>query len=120
MFTMDNDEYKELIEHLSGRKKLENPQQRIEKYCIKNGQLFRKGKRVIPRYELEAVMYLVHDNPLSGHLGIEKCYEKIKERFYWKGMMEDVKRYIRICDQCQRRGKPKGRNELHSIRVKEP
>ena len=35
-------------------------------------------------------------------------------------MKEDIEQYIKSCDQCQRRGKPQGKNKLHSIKVKEP
>src|SRR6266498_2884230 len=35
-------------------------------------------------------------------------------------MKNDVKSYIQTCDQCQRRGKTTDKNELHSIKVKEP
>src|SRR5277367_980035 len=35
-------------------------------------------------------------------------------------MRNDVEIYVKTCDQCQRRGKPQGENELHSIKIKEP
>lgn len=34
--------------------------------------------------------------------------------------MNDVETYVKSCDQCQRRGKPQGKNELHPIKVREP
>ena len=126
---MDEEEFKQ-ISHFLGNEKLigqindRNFKTKIGKYYLKDNKLFRKCKngdrRVIPRYELEPVMYLLHDEPLSAHFGIEKCYEKAKSRFYWKGMINDIKEYIRTCDYCQRRGKPSGKNELHCIKVKEP
>ncbi len=35
-------------------------------------------------------------------------------------MLKDIETYVKSCDQCQRRGKPQGKNELHPIQVKEP
>ena len=34
--------------------------------------------------------------------------------------MQDIETYIKTCDQCQKRGKPQGKHELHPIQVKEP
>src|SRR6266511_1288335 len=35
-------------------------------------------------------------------------------------MKYDIKSYIQTCDQCQKRGKITDKNELHSIKIKEP
>ena len=88
---MDEKEFKQ-ISHFLGNEKLigqindRNFKAKIGKYYLKNNKLFRKCKngnrRVIPRYELEPAMYLLYDEPLSAHFGIEKCYEKAKSRFY--------------------------------------
>jgi len=51
---------------------------------------------------------------------VKATYEKIKERYYWKGIKEDVEVYVKSCNKCQKRNKPKGKNELHSIEAKEP
>ena len=117
-------EKKELIEEIKDKKLKEKWKKNIEKYELRENKLYKKKneekRRVIPRYELEAVLYLVHDEPLAGHVGIERCYDKMKERYYWKGMLNDIKEYVRSCDKCQRRGKPQEKNELHCIKVKEP
>jgi hypothetical protein len=36
-----------------------------------------------------------HDSTLAGHQGFSKTYRKIREIFSWKGMKEDVIRYIK-------------------------
>jgi hypothetical protein len=71
-------------------------------YYIKNDKEF----RVIRRYELNALMYMMHDNPLSGHFGVKATYDRIKERYYWKGMLKGVEIYVKSCNNCQRCGKP--------------
>ena len=35
-------------------------------------------------------------------------------------MYENIKAYIQFCDACQRRGRPKDKNELHPIPVDSP
>ena len=36
-----------------------------------------------------------------GHEGIQKTYERIKQNYYWKNMILDIKKYISICKICQ-------------------
>ena len=79
---MEENEYKEIIKILEKGEK----DRKLEKYCLEKGKLYKKKKkkkrRIIPRYELEALLYLRHDDPTAGHLGVEKCYEKLKKRYY--------------------------------------
>src|SRR5215471_3391169 len=35
-------------------------------------------------------------------------------------MKRDIEDYVKSCDSCQRRNKPRGKHELHSIKIKEP
>ncbi|CAB4439642.1 unnamed protein product [Rhizophagus irregularis] len=85
-------------------------------YRVKNG----KKLKVIKDHEYEGLMYMMHDHELSGHFGIKATQDKIKEKYYWKGMIKDIEAYVKSCDKCQRRGKPIGKNELNPIKVKEP
>ena len=111
---MKEEEYRKIIKNIDNE----------NKYEILNGQLYRKKDdkklKVIQRYEYEGLMYLFHDHEISAHFGIQTTYEKIKERYYWKGMLKEIEAYIKSCKQCQFRGKPKGQHELHPIQVKEP
>jgi len=36
-----------------------------------------------------------------GHEGLQKTYDRIKQNFYWKNMILDIKKYISICKICQ-------------------
>ena len=40
----------------------------------------------------------------GGHFGQDKTLSKIAERFYWRGIVDDVKEFckIKMCDKCQR------------------
>jgi len=42
-----------------------------------------------------------HDSPLAGHPGIFKTYRQLRQRFYWKGLKEDVQKYVNECKVCQ-------------------
>ncbi|UYV62830.1 hypothetical protein LAZ67_2002067 [Cordylochernes scorpioides] len=39
--------------------------------------------------------------PILGHVGVAKTVHRIKQRFYWKGLEEDVRKYVRSCKVCQ-------------------
>jgi hypothetical protein len=38
----------------------------------------------------EQIVKLCHDPPLAGHQGIERTIEKVKSRYYWRGISKDV------------------------------
>jgi len=113
---MNEGEYKKIYENVENNGE--------KNYQIIKGILYKtkenENLRVIRRFELEGVMYMMHDHPTAAHFGINATYKKIKERYYWKNMKRDVEEYIKTCNQCQKRGKPVGDNELHPIEVKEP
>lgn len=35
-----------------------------------------------------------HSDPTSGHFGITKTWIRVAERFYWRGMSEEVKELV--------------------------
>ena len=111
---MDNDNYNKIIENIH-----ENP-----KFRIKENQLYRvKGEKllkVINKYEVGGLLYMMHDHELSAHFGIRATQDKVREKYWWSKMKEDIENYVRSCDRCQRRNKPQGRNELKSIEVRTP
>ncbi|CAB4434111.1 unnamed protein product [Rhizophagus irregularis] len=111
---MEEDKYNEIVRNINSERH----------YRIKDGLLYRiennKDLRVIRKYEFEGLMYIAHDHELSEHFGIDATYERVKEKYYWKGMRRDIEIYVKSCDSCQRRRKPIGKHELNVIKVKEP
>lgn len=111
---MNEEEYKRIVKNIEKEKD----------YRVVEGILYRiegnKELRIIRRFEYEGLMHMMHDHELSGHFGIDATYRKIKEKYYWKGMFKDIEVYVKSCDRCQRRGKPQGKHELHSIKAEEP
>ena len=54
------------------------------------------------------LVQMAHDGPMGvGHLGVEKTYEILKRNFYWKNMVEDVRRVIEACGLCVQKIKRK-------------
>ena len=80
-------------------------------FSIVNGDLMYKEKRRVV-FEVErrsTIIQNVHkdigDNSmvkaLAAYHGRESTYQKISERFFWQGTIEDIKEYIKICKSCQ-------------------
>jgi hypothetical protein len=111
---MEENEYNRIIDNIL----------KENNYELTKGILYRtKGQnklRVLRDYEYEGLMYMMHDNELSGHFGIEATLDRIKENYWWENMRGDVEEYVKTCWNCQMRGRPRGKNELRSIRINEP
>ncbi|KAJ9523325.1 hypothetical protein QJQ45_005365 [Haematococcus lacustris] len=70
-----------------------------------NSLLWYHGSRVVvPNLEgvKRALLYELHDTPMSGHGGIAKTYKAVSDRFWWPGMHNYVADYVKRCHVCQR------------------
>ena len=65
-----------------------------------------KHQIVVPSSYRPHILSLAHDTPMSGHLGINKTYQRILEHFYWPNLRKDVVEFCRSCHTCQVVGKP--------------
>ena len=61
---------------------------------------------VVPHRFRKDILTLAHDNPLAGHLGINKTYDRILRHFFWPGLKRDVVQHCKCCHICQVAGKP--------------
>ena len=80
----------------------------IDKY-IYHRVCFSKGeddesehwKLFVPPGLRKDVLYAAHDTPSSSHGGIVKTLERVRQSFYWPGLVTDVKNYITKCQVCK-------------------
>jgi hypothetical protein len=96
-------------------------------YIIKHNLLYKINKnnpsnpiRVLKKTELKPALYMFHNDPTAAHNSKEKMMEKIKKRFYWPQMFEDIKNYVQSCDSCQKRGRASRIEPLHPIPIGQP
>ncbi|UYV63094.1 hypothetical protein LAZ67_2003108, partial [Cordylochernes scorpioides] len=62
----------------------------------------RKSYLVTPE-QVSSILGLYHDDPKSGgHSGFWRTYYTIKNRFWWRNMKGDIRRYVQTCSTCQR------------------
>lgn len=86
---------------------------------IRDGVLYRKwesedGKTskwqlVLPRSRIPEVLEQLHSSPTGGHFGVMKTIRKIRERFFWNKVKDDVEKWCKSCDACGARKGPKTR-----------
>ncbi|WVZ98213.1 hypothetical protein U9M48_043681 [Paspalum notatum var. saurae] len=50
----------------------------------------------------ELILKEAHETAYSIHLGSEKMYQDLKQKFWWYGMKRDVAEYVALCDIWQR------------------
>ena len=88
-----------------------DPKLSTSHYVIENGVLKRKivdykqnyQVWVLPKPLRPIVLKMAHDD--LGHNGSTRTYTAIKRLYYWKGMKQDINRYVKQCRVCQQRNK---------------
>ena len=57
---------------------------------------------IVPKSLRIRVMEVAHDSIFGGHLGVKKTKDRIQTNFYWPRMHNDVSKFCRSCDVCQK------------------
>lgn len=75
-----------------------------------NGILYRKadtsaGDRllVVPKGMREDVILAAHHAPTAGHMGFKRTFNKVRARYWWRGMKESIKLVLAECSRCNAR-----------------
>lgn len=58
-------------------------------------------KMVVPNYAREAILRKLHDVPTAGHLGFFKTLHRVREKYFWPKMSNEVLVYVNNCDRCK-------------------
>ena len=58
---------------------------------------------VVPASCREDILRMSHDDPCSGHMGISRTLQRIKNKYYWPGWSQDVEKWVQACDKCSQR-----------------
>ncbi len=74
---------------------------------IRNGRAYLR--LCLPPTLQKQVLLACHDDVTAGHLGVTRTQAKINQRFYWPKMIQSVSQYVRSCEDCQTKKKPKER-----------
>lgn len=90
-------------------------------YSMREGLLCRNHNRsgkgvsvpVVPKSRVKDVLMAYHNSSMNGaHFGKDRTYHKIRHRYHWSGMYQDVANHVRSCPNCSvnkhSRTKPNG------------
>ena len=78
---------------------------------------------VLPKQLRDHILHHLHDHQLSGaHLGQDRTFKKIQQRFYWVGQRKDIRDWCEKCWECATRKplKQKRRASLESVKAAYP
>src|SRR6266542_4203057 len=130
---MDSIQYNELTRFLRDHKlpfEKQNGKQKKKFLAMarhfewENDELQRKtGKRkvkVLQNFQIIPLLQVLHDSSTAGHAGVNKIFQMVQQCYYWPQMFEDIRNYIKTCDDCQRRGELQKNNIIHPIPAKAP
>lgn len=73
-------------------------------YCLDDTQFY--PQIVLPRKMQPDVMRQMHEGPVGGHFGIERTVARLRTRYYWYHMREDVALWCQTCLNCACRARP--------------
>ena len=61
---------------------------------------------VLPQNLKPEILTMLHNDSCSGHLGINRTLARIRSKFFWPNLKQDVTRWCETCSACQRRKGP--------------
>jgi len=72
-------------------------------FSVTNDLILHKGRIWLPQALpfTSTLLSEYHFTPTGGHMGIAKTLARLTENFYWKGIRQDVERFIASCVDCQ-------------------
>ena len=75
-------------------------------FSIVDGHLTYKEKRrvIFENNRKQNIIHDVHEG-INDNRGRESTCQKVSARFYWHGIVDDVKNCIKTCQKCQQQGK---------------
>lgn len=120
-------DFQEIIQYLETRE-LPADQKRANtiaieannQYVLSHGILYhlhtprsKKGKDVdfdkfilqlaVPKSKRKDILLAYHDCQAGGgHFGHKKTYYSIRDKYFWPQMYDDIEKYVKTCDTCQR------------------
>jgi hypothetical protein len=80
--------------------------------------LYRTGpnlviRRCVREDEMHDILRACHDGPCGGNFSDKrKTYKILQSGYYWPTIFKYANKYVAICDECQRMGKPTLTDEI--------
>ena len=75
-------------------------------YRIENQLLYKIVNNIpvlmAPQNMRSQILKQYHTHNISVHMATDRLTDLLKSRFYWTGMDQDIKQFVKTCDLCQR------------------
>jgi hypothetical protein len=56
---------------------------------------------VVPKFKVNEILLAYHNSSMNGvHFGKDRTYYKIRDRYYWPRMYDDIAQHVRSCPNC--------------------
>ncbi len=68
----------------------------VEKGEVYLQRQHRRVKAITTKDEQKRILHACHCEPTSGYFGITKTWRRVAERFYWRGLCDDVKELVSL------------------------
>ena len=85
------------------------PQQKRARFITKGKDIIYRGfpprdrpRWLVPADLRMAIIAAYHRGAQGAHMGIAKISAALARRFYWPGMSDAVKKFVKACERCQR------------------
>lgn len=70
------------------------------------GTNYVQWQATVPLAHRKWVLKYAHHIKASSHLGITKTLSRIRQKYYWPGLQNDVKLYVHGCEKCSKHKEP--------------
>ena len=98
---MEDSTYFALLKHLKGKSNEEDIteewKQWARQFTENNNYIYLDNKRIIPRYEVERIIAMFHDDPTMAHQNKHTIHQHISKRYVWNTMRKDIEEYTKTC-----------------------
>jgi len=61
-----------------------------------------KTSSVPTEAEKRKILKEFHDQPIGGHLGMNRMFDRLKQYISWPDMKREIKVYVKQCEVCQK------------------
>lgn len=86
---------------------------RFDSLSHSDGVLYHKWEGIVPKYQTVLpkslsweVLVNTHCNITGGYLGVNISPSKVRDKYVWHKMSQDVKNFCNACDKCGARKSP--------------
>ena len=82
-----------------------------DSFLIQDDHLYRETKDehdrtlkqfILPKSQVTSVLQTLQESKFCGHLGIEKTWQRVQQRFYFPNMKARTRKFVKECVKCQK------------------